>query len=132
MVCVYCKSDTLVINSRFQKRSNSVWRRRKCPKCQTIFSTNEKIIVELTWVVLLKDNKRVNFNQDKLFISILDSLKHRQHYLEDARHITNYVIGRLMESSSDANINSELIKNTVLVCLSRFDKAAYSHYKAFH
>jgi len=132
MVCIYCKNQTAVVNSRLKKRSNVVWRRRKCLSCNAIFSTNETVVVNLAWVIQSKDKQTNNFNQDKLFISIVQCLKHRPTHLEDARNITDYVISKIMTTSHDSQIKSELIKSSVLVCLNRFDKTAYTYYKAFH
>lgn len=74
----------------------------------------------------------MGFQSDKLFLSIYESLKHREGAIEDARSLAESVIGRLDYKTQKGIFSTELIKETTVVCLSRFDKAAGTHYRAFH
>ncbi|MEC7892805.1 MAG: transcriptional regulator NrdR, partial [Actinomycetota bacterium] len=48
MVCPFCNTeDTAVIDSRKNSEGTSVRRRRKCPKCNSRFTTYEKTEIEL-------------------------------------------------------------------------------------
>jgi len=43
MICIKCThNDTQVVNSRMNKKTASVWRRRRCPSCRAVFSTYEQ------------------------------------------------------------------------------------------
>lgn len=46
MVCPYCRTKTQVVNSRAQARRYQVWRRRRCPNCQTIVTSYERLSPE--------------------------------------------------------------------------------------
>jgi transcriptional regulator NrdR family protein len=89
MVCVYCGSETKVTNSRHQKRTNQVWRRRQCLKCTALFTTEEKTDHTSLWKVK-KNNEEtlVAFSRDKLFLSIYKSCEHRLNALADAASLT--------------------------------------------
>jgi transcriptional regulator NrdR family protein len=73
------------------------------------------------------------FSRDVLFISIYQSCAHRRAAIDDARAITDTVIGRVTKHIvRDGVIKREdLIKNCYEV-LKRFDGAAASYYRAYH
>ena len=65
-------------------------------------------------------------------MSVYDSLKHRKTALEDATGLTDTVISKLLPHMKDAVLDKSLIIITTTTILKRFDKAASTHYKAFH
>lgn len=132
MVCIYCKSDTQVINSRHQKRVNSVWRRRQCQNCFTIFTSIETPDYSYSIVVHKPSDKLEPFSRDKLFVSVYFSLKHRKTALGDARAITNTVIGKLGDSINGAELDLSLITSKTHQVLKQFDKAGAVHYQAYY
>jgi transcriptional repressor NrdR len=132
MVCTYCGSETFVVNSRPQRRSNSIWRRRKCTQCNAIFSTTEHTDYEKTWVVQYPGGGLSPFVRDKLFISIHKSLQHRSNALNDAIGITNTVINKIHKSVREGGLRSEDIAKAVLDTLKHFDQPAAISYQAFH
>lgn len=70
MYCPYCYNpDTEVTNSRITKGNTQVWRRRKCMKCNLIFTTHE--IIDLSHIVVIKKSgKTQSFSRTKLFSGI--------------------------------------------------------------
>lgn len=132
MVCTYCSADTQVVNSRAQKKSNSVWRRRKCVHCGALFSTNERIDYEKTWVVQYKDGALEPFLRDKLFISIHKSVQHRPTALQDAIGLTDTVIGLAGKEIKNGSLTANNLANITLKVLKRFDQPAAISYRAFH
>lgn len=45
MNCPYCNSnESIVIDKRNRKKTDYIWRRRKCLDCGKRFSTQEKVI----------------------------------------------------------------------------------------
>lgn len=131
MVCIYCGSETRVINSRPQKRTNRVWRRRTCLSCGTTFTSIEA--VDLSGSVRVRDPKSLQpFQRDKLFLSIYDSLKHRKTATADATALTDTVISRLSAYMKDATVDKNNIIATTLKVLKRFDRVAATYYAAFH
>lgn len=131
MLCIYCQSDTKVVNSRPQKRLNRVWRRRTCMTCGTTFTSSEAI--DLSGSITVRDAKHLQpFQRDKLFMSIYDSLKHRKTALSDASGLTDTVITRLYPLMKDAVVDRAAIIEAVTSVLKRFDGVAATHYDAFH
>jgi transcriptional repressor NrdR len=135
MVCTYCGSETHVTNSRHQKRSNSVWRRRKCTACGAIFSTTEQADYEKSWVVQYPDDssqRYAPFLRDKLFVSIYNSCRHRPAALDDAIGLTDTVIGQSHRNIQDGALKASDLAKTILTALRRFDQPAATSYQAFH
>ena len=131
MICIYCSGETRVVNSRPQKRTNRIWRRRTCLKCSTTFTSVEA--VDLAGSITVKTPKQLQaFQRDKLFISIYDSLKHRKTALRDATELTDTVIRDLHPLMRSASVTKIQIIEIVLPVLRRFDGAAATHYQAFH
>lgn len=135
MVCTYCSSETQVVNSRPQRRGNSIWRRRKCLACDAIFSTTEHTDYEKTWVVQYPGGTGRGlspFVRDKLFISIHKSLQHRRSALNDAIGLTDTVINKIHKNVQNGAIQAQDIAKTAYQTLKRFDQPAAISYQAFH
>ncbi len=131
MKCLYCKGTTRVTNSRPQKRSNAIWRRRKCLQCGNVVSTTESINYESALRVRLKSGKLVVFDPYVLLISVYDSLKHRPTPVKDASALTQTIISQLVAKSQAIISTQEIAQNTKLT-LENFDKVAFVHYDAFY
>ncbi len=132
MVCVQCGGRTSVENSRPQKRSNQVWRRRQCQSCYTVFTTEESINYSGSWRVKYPNGSLQPFVRDKLLLSLHRSCRHRKTALADAQGLTDTIIKKILTQTSDGIINSQSIIQITQVALNRFDKAASVHYAAFH
>jgi len=129
---MYCKGQTKVINSRSQRRSNSVWRRRKCLKCSAIFTTTEDANIAQGWSVKESKGKTIPFSSDHLYLSVYDSLKHRPTAVSDARSLVDTVLNKLIDRMANGIIDVRSISEVTLVCLNRFDKVASVHYQAYY
>ncbi|MCA9329368.1 hypothetical protein KDA11_01885 [Candidatus Saccharibacteria bacterium] len=132
MVCIYCSKNTRVANSRIQKRQNSVWRRRVCDNCTATVTTLEKIQLNTAVVVTDKNNHQIPFIRDKLFISILNCLKHRKSSISDAAGLTDTIISNLCALVTDGAITRSDIISESLIVLGNFDNVAFVQYKAYH
>lgn len=152
MVCIYCRGDLSVSNSRPQKRSNQTWRRRLCGACGALFTSIEALDLSQALSVDSDNHKHNNkytksshselkpFDRDKLFISLYKSLQHRPAAISDARglsdtvvaHICVQVAGRQKAGGQRSQVAVSTIYTIVLRTLQRFDKAAATHYAAFH
>jgi transcriptional repressor NrdR len=132
MVCLHCGAKTHVSNSRLQRRSQRVWRRRQCLRCKAIFTTEESALYEAAWTVQGHDSAFKPFSRDKLFLSLYKSCQHRSSALQDAADLVDTIIKKLAGGVEDGRLWSGTISQTALVALSRFDKAASVHYRAFH
>ncbi len=131
MVCIYCGAKTRVNNSRHQSRANYIWRRRECPECGSIFTTEER--TELSGVLMVRSSGKLQpFNRDNLFLSIYESCRHRPNALSEAGPLTQTVINSLAARHSEGELErSKIVEATALV-LKRFDKVAATLYVAYH
>ncbi len=126
MNCLYCDEGTKVINSRLQKRSNAIWRRRRCQKCKNVFSTIESVELAQAVRVELTDGKLAPFDRDKLYC-----LKHRANPVSDAPELTHPVIDTLPKSNNGI-FSHKSIAQTTQTILERFDNVAGMQYGAYH
>lgn len=132
MVCVYCQSKLAVINSRPQKRTNSVWRRRACPACKSVFTTVEAVDYGFLFIYNRPGSPIEPFSETKLLISVYEACKHRKSPEEDAKHLTDTIIHRVFTSSPGTTVQRNLVIDKALLVLRQFDKAAAVQYEAFH
>lgn len=132
MVCIYCSSKTQVTNSRPQKRLHQTWRRRQCTACGAIFSTNELVDMATSVVVRHKDGSMRPFSRDKLFLSVLKAVGHRESATDDAGALTATIVAKLHPQLADATLTPADITKTALETLKRFDTAASVQYAAYH
>ena len=134
MVCVYCGGLTKVINSRPQRRQNSVWRRRQCQRCHAIVSSTERVVYADVFAVRDATSHIVPFQRDILFLDIYDACRHRQAPSSNAAALTDTVLSKLLASRrfTGGIIDRNAIVEVTSVTLKLFDAAAYTHYLAFH
>lgn len=132
MVCIHCGGKTHTNNSRPQKRSNQVWRRRQCLECGAVFTTEETADYAAAWRVRSKTGALEPFQRDKLFLSLYNACGHRSSAQSDASGLTDTVIAKLMTADLGGVISSTQISQIAQVALNRFDKAASSYYGVRH
>ena len=131
MVCLYCGSETRVTNSRPQKRSNQVWRRRQCLKCKAIFTTNEAI--DLSSTLLVEVNGKVGpFLSDILYSDVLVAMKHRESAYLDAREATATITAKLILLPGKPLFSPAQISLITADVLKKLDKQAYLRFVADH
>lgn len=131
MICPYCKKDSQVTNSRHQKRSNSVWRRRKCTSCNAIWTSLEHLHYATVWRVRKGNQNLTDFRQETLLISLYKALQHKKTADIGAKYVCDTVIARLTTKKL-AELPTTLIANTSYDVLRRYDKVAAALYKATH
>lgn len=131
MVCIYCEGETSVINSRKQKRRNTVWRRRACNECNATVTSIESIDLENALVITSKKHHKP-FSRDKLFISIYESCKHRSDAQTSATALTDTIITLLYPLIKNASVTRSNIIETTTKVLRRYDQPAAVYYKSFH
>lgn len=133
MVCIYCSTTTQVTNSRHQKHSNNIWRRRSCLNCSNIFTTHE--VLELETAVMVQKESFSDFepfSRDKLFISIYESCRHRKNATNDASALTLTVLNKILFGIKNGTVTNKSITLAVIDTLKNFDKAAETMYSAYH
>lgn len=131
MVCPFCTQDTEVINSRPQKRTNSVWRRRHCTACGRIFTSIEKADLGKSVRVKKRAGVLQPFSEAKLLVSLYKALEHHKNAAEVASELSNGITASLMRFTNGPVIPSTAIAHQVIVVLKRFDAAAAIRYKSY-
>jgi len=131
MVCIYCGGSTKVTNSRKQKRTNAIWRRRSCNSCGGVFTTIESTDYS-TALIVNSSGDHTAFLRDKLFVSVYESCKHKKNAQLSATMLTDTIIKQLYPLIKDASLSVDAIRSITQQTLLRFDEAAGVHYKAYH
>lgn len=119
------------MNSRHQKRHNTVWRRRECQKCHTVFTSVEESDLSKS-IVVRKKTAVEPFSRDTLLLSVHDSLKHRKTALTDASALTDTIVARILHQTASASVEAAAIATICHAVLVHFDTVAATHYAAFH
>ena len=134
MKCPFCNhEDTQVKDSRPAEDHSSIRRRRHCPRCDSRFTTYER--VQLRDVVIIKKTgvKEV-FDRDKLSRSIGLACRKRNVDCEALETGINH-IQRTLETRGEAEVHSDVIGAMVMDLLRGLDMVAYvrfaSVYKEF-
>ena len=129
MRCPYCQSDTKVTNSRSRAKGAQVWRRRECTNCHSIWTTHEVIDPSTSHRVKDSHNRLQPFSRDKLFVSLLDALRHRKTALADATALTDTVLARVLALKS-AEITKQELTEIAHQTIKTFDSTAAAVYQA--
>lgn len=131
MICIFCSEDTKVVNSRPSKRLPSIWRRRKCPRCNVLFSTHEYCDLSLSIKVTDEQGSSQPFSEDKLFVSLHKCFSHREDALKSSRELLGTVLSKLTPAKFGI-IQKKKIARTSYNILYRFDRVAAVYYKSHH
>lgn len=131
MVCIYCSGDTKVANSRLQKRTNRVWRRRRCLECGAVFSTEEQAVTDKS-IVFKDSNVLEPFSREKLLLSVYDTLRHRKTAVGDATALCDTIWSKAYLHITDGIILRDDLVRITAATLQRFDRAGATAYLAFH
>lgn len=131
MVCLYCGSQTQVINSRRRQRNNQVWRRRKCLACQAIFTSSEA--VELESALSVNADGRIEpFIPDLLLYELINCLKHRSDAYTASRELLDTIVQRLLTLPQKPLFTTNDINRVSAQILKRFDRRAYLRWCVEH
>ncbi len=131
MKCPFCGfEDTQVKDSRPSEDGMSIRRRRFCPKCESRFTTFERVqIREL--VVIKKNGERKPFDREKLVRSIELAVRKRPVTTEQVDMAVNNIV-RDLESMGESEINSTVIGEAVMKALSKLDSVAYVRFASVY
>jgi transcriptional repressor NrdR len=130
MECLYCGSETNIINSRRVAKSNQTWRRHHCQKCKITFTTLENCQLDNTLLVETSKNNRQPFCRDKLFLSIYQAVNYSGNdAVNTANHLTQTIVNALLKPKPLAPlISAKDIYLTAVSILKRYDAVAAIRY----
>lgn len=134
MFCVNCLTPhTDVANSRPHKRTPTVWRRRRCPQCQHIFSTTE--MPEPTSNLQIHNTATdgsATFNPGRLVISIANAFQHNEAKgKQEAWELMQTVTGILVSDCRNETTVHDIATVTHQI-LQNYDSAAAISYALQH
>ena len=129
MVCPFCKAeDTAVIDSRRNSEGSSVRRRRKCPKCDSRFTTYEKTEIEL--IVEKRSGNLEEFQLEKLQKGIESAFGGQDITEKQLKSLVDNIY--LIIKENGKKIKSEFIGETVLSHLKKENEVAYLRYASVY
>ncbi|MBU0477247.1 transcriptional regulator NrdR [bacterium] len=131
MKCPFCAhQEDKVIDSRESKENNVIRRRRECLKCAKRFTTYEKIEL-IPIMVVKKDNRREEFDREKLLNGIVTACEKRPISMEVLEQIVNG-IERKLWNDMNKEVASEEIGELVMKKLHDLDAVAYVRFASVY
>lgn len=133
MKCINCLHDkTQVTNSRARKNGLSVWRRRKCPVCQYVSTSEETMSISGVYTVLSHGKTR-KFEVVTLVLSIHAALQAASADSEAALPLSQTVQEHMVQAFRPTRpIESRDIAQIALPVIKRYNPLAGSIYAAQH
>ena len=131
MRCPFCNhGDTQVKDSRPSEDGSSIRRRRFCPKCESRFTTFERVQLRELTVVKSNGERRV-FDREKIARSMSIALRKRPADAEAMEMAINRIVQRL-ESEGESEIPTARIGQLVMEELKAIDEVAYIRYASVY
>ncbi|UCG54206.1 MAG: transcriptional repressor NrdR [Dehalococcoidia bacterium] len=129
MKCPYCDSeDSRVLDSR--DVNDSVRRRRQCLDCSSRFTTYERVLPGNLFV-LKKDQKREDFNKDKLLAGIRKACEKRPLPAGAVDRVADDIENELYQLGK-AEVSSYTIGDMVMERLRELDYIAYIRFASVY
>lgn len=134
MKCPFCGHiENKVIDSRMSKDSLVIRRRRECFRCQSRFTTYERV-EELLPLVIKKDGRREPFNRMKIVEGLKKACEKRPISINLIEEFVDNLEKQLQEAG-DREVPSTLVGERIMEQLREWDEVAYvrfaSVYKQF-
>lgn len=132
MFCIKChNSRTKVTNSRPHKKRASIWRRRQCEHCQTIFSTVETVSLEGGLSVTGTSGESSPFSVARLLMSIAPLLSEQSSAPDDAYWLATTTYEKAL-TQHEGTISSTELSSIAFSTIERFDSTAALKYALDH
>lgn len=131
MRCPFCSNvETQVKDSRISDDGESIKRRRYCPKCDSRFTTFER--VQLREILVIKKNgEKKIFDPEKLKRSIEMSVRKRPvTEVQVEKLVSN--ISRELESGNETEVHSSKIGEMAMESLEKLDKVAFVRFASVY
>lgn len=131
MKCIRCNSvDTKVIESREVSEGIATRRRRECIKCQSRFTTYER--VEQPQVVVVKsDGNRELFSREKLIKGLMRATEKTPVTTVDIELLVAD-IEKQLQSQTDSEVDSKTIGEMVMEGLAKLNEVAYVRFASVY
>lgn len=131
MRCPFCQNPaTSVTDSRSPETGSVIRRRRQCPRCKKRFTTFERVIFNMPWVVK-KGGDRMEYDRAKLYASIALALRKRPVSPDRIDEAVDRIEQALM-LSGEREVRSNRIGELVLEALKHLDTIAYIRFASVY
>lgn len=131
MKCPFCSfADTKVIDSRPDKDSSAIRRRRECESCLRRFTTHERI-EEVLPMILKKDGRRESYDRSKVIGGMKKACEKRPVSINDIEDMANRLEARLLESG-EKEIPGTVIGEWIMNELHDVDEVAYVRFASVY
>jgi transcriptional regulator NrdR family protein len=132
MVCIYCHGKTSVVNSRPQKKTNSIWRRRSCELCGAVSTSIEQYELLTALMVKKRSGALEGFQRDKLIISVAKAIDHKKNSSQAASYLTNTILQKLLKKPLSNKIITTLdISHMASSVLKYYDAGSAIRYASY-
>jgi ribonucleoside-triphosphate reductase len=130
MKCPFCNSDELKVVDKRQSDDDSNRRRRECLKCGKRFTTYERVeMIELK--VVKKDNRRENFDRNKILKGLIKACEKRPISSEKIEATLDEIEAEIISKES-GEIKSSEIGEIVMKHLKLVDEIAYIRFASVY
>lgn len=131
MRCPFCANeDTQVKDSRPTEESTAIRRRRYCPKCNSRFTTFERVYLRDLYVIK-RNGERAVFDRDKLAQALMLACRKRPIETGQVEMVVSK-IQRELEALNEAEVPSRLIGQMAMEELALLDKVAYVRFASVY
>jgi len=131
MKCPFCAfPDTKVIDSRPDKDSAAIRRRRECESCSRRFTTFERL-EEVLPMILKKDGRREAYNRSKVVGGMKKACEKRPVSVDAIEEMANRLEARLLESG-EKEISGHVIGEWIMHELHDLDEVAYVRFASVY
>ncbi len=131
MNCPFCNHpEDKVVDSRAAQDGKAIRRRRECLKCQHRFTTYERI-EQTPLKVIKKDNRREDYDRNKLLNGVLRACEKRPVSMEQIEQLVDEV-EKDMAKQSEQEISSATLGQLIMSKLQKLDEVAYVRFASVY
>ena len=132
MFCIKCHNpNTKVVNSRPHKKRASIWRRRQCGICKTVFTTTETVSTDGVLSVTDNQGDKSPFSVARLLISISPLLTEQSSAPDDAYWLAVTTYEKAL-ATGELHISTAELASIAFGTIERFDSTAALKYALDH
>lgn len=131
MKCPFCDNiDTKVIDSRPAEDGHAIRRRRVCGKCDSRFTTYEKV-EEVILMVIKRDGSRQAFDRMKVMNGIIKACEKRPVSMDTIEYMVDQ-IERGLNNMMKKEVESSFIGELIMKQLREVDQVAYVRFASVY
>lgn len=131
MRCPFCLAeDTQVKDSRQTPDGRIIKRRRYCAKCESRFTTHERIELREIFVIK-KDGSKKLFDRDKVLKAIYLAIRKRDIDSDKIELLVDNII-KDIEQTGENEVSSKKIGMAVMDALAKLDQVAYVRFASVY